>query len=147
MNNLTQPAYPVVPLQDNFKRLVVPIPGLSKFEHFALEIWASDVFLQQDSAFVNEVGEANLKPYKWKEVDRESYFVYTRFETESETQYDVDLKSTNYVDNDLNKDIIDIYEVTNLPTQIFIIINKKNHIKIFDKIKMLKWIKDEKLLP
>ena len=41
MNNLTQPAYPVVPLQDNFKRLVVPIPGLSKFEHFALEIYKS----------------------------------------------------------------------------------------------------------
>jgi hypothetical protein len=39
MNNLTQPAYPVVPLQDNFKRLVVPIPGLSKLEHFALEIY------------------------------------------------------------------------------------------------------------
>ena len=39
MNNLTQPAYPVVPLQDNFKRLVVPNPGLSKFEHFALEIY------------------------------------------------------------------------------------------------------------
>ena len=39
MNNLTQPAYPVVPLQDNFKRLVVPIPGLYKFEHFALEIY------------------------------------------------------------------------------------------------------------
>ena len=39
MSNLTQPAYPVVPLQDNFKRLVVPIPGLSKFEHFALEIY------------------------------------------------------------------------------------------------------------
>jgi len=54
------------------------------------------------SAFVNEVGEANLKPYKWKEVDRESYFVYTRFVTDSETQYDVDLKSTNYVDDDLN---------------------------------------------
>jgi hypothetical protein len=54
------------------------------------------------SSFVNEVGEANLKPYKWKEVDRESYFVYTRFVTDSETQYDVDLKSTNYVDDDLN---------------------------------------------
>jgi hypothetical protein len=39
MSNLTEPAYPVVPLQDNFKRLVVPIPGLSKFEHFALEIY------------------------------------------------------------------------------------------------------------
>ena len=39
MNNLTQPAYPVVPLQDNFKRLIVPIPGLSKLEHIALEIF------------------------------------------------------------------------------------------------------------
>lgn len=39
MNNLTQPAYPVVPLQDNFKRLIVPIPGLSKLEHYALEIY------------------------------------------------------------------------------------------------------------
>ena len=39
MNNLTQPAYPVVPLQDNFKRLIVPIPGLSKLEHFALEMY------------------------------------------------------------------------------------------------------------
>jgi hypothetical protein len=39
MNNLTQPAYPVVPLQDNFKRLVVPIPGLSKLEHFSLELY------------------------------------------------------------------------------------------------------------
>ena len=41
MNNLTQPAYPVVPLQDNFKRLVVPIPGLSKLEHFSLELYKS----------------------------------------------------------------------------------------------------------
>ena len=39
MNNLTKPAYPVVPLQDNFHRLIVPIPGLSKLEHFALEIF------------------------------------------------------------------------------------------------------------
>ena len=38
MNNLTQPAYPVVPLQDNFKRLVVPIPGLSKLEYFSLKM-------------------------------------------------------------------------------------------------------------
>jgi hypothetical protein len=48
------------------------------------------------SAFVNEVGEANLKPYKWEEVDREGYYVYTRFVTDSETQYDVDIKSTIY---------------------------------------------------
>ena len=45
---------------------------------------------------MNEVGEANLKPYKWEEVDVEGYFVYTRFITDSETQYDVDIKSTVY---------------------------------------------------
>ena len=39
MSNLTQPAFPVVPLQDNFKRLVVPIPGLNKLEYFALELY------------------------------------------------------------------------------------------------------------
>jgi hypothetical protein len=50
---------------------------------------------------VNEVGEANLKPYKWEEVDREGYYVYTQFTTDSETQYDVDLKSTNYIDDNL----------------------------------------------
>jgi hypothetical protein len=48
MNNLTQPAYPVVPLQDNFKRLVVPIPGLSKFEHFALEIYKAKLSSNKD---------------------------------------------------------------------------------------------------
>jgi hypothetical protein len=46
------------------------------------------------SSFINEVGEANLKPYKWEEIDQEGYFVYTRFITDSETQYDVDIKST-----------------------------------------------------
>jgi len=45
---------------------------------------------------INEVGEANLKPYKWEEVDAEGYYVYTRFITDSETQYDVDIKSTVY---------------------------------------------------
>jgi hypothetical protein len=39
MNTYTQPAYPVMPLQDNFKRLVVPVAGVSKLELFALEIF------------------------------------------------------------------------------------------------------------
>jgi len=43
---------------------------------------------------INEVGEASLKPYKWEEIDQEGYYVYTRFVTDSETQYDVDIKST-----------------------------------------------------
>ena len=48
------------------------------------------------SSMMNEVGEANLKPYKWEEVDIDGYWVYTRFITDSETQYDVDVKSTVY---------------------------------------------------
>jgi hypothetical protein len=51
---------------------------------------------------LNEVGEATLKPYKWEEVDREGYFVYVEFTTDSETEYNVDLESTVYLDKDLN---------------------------------------------
>jgi len=50
---------------------------------------------------ITEVGEANLSPYKWEEVDADGYWIYTRFVTDSETQYDVDLKSTNYIDDNL----------------------------------------------
>jgi len=54
------------------------------------------------SSFVNEIGEASLKPYKWEETDREGYFVYTSFTTDSETQYYVDLETTTYLDDDSN---------------------------------------------
>ena len=37
--NAISPAYPIAPMQDNFGRMVVPIAGLSKLEHFALEIF------------------------------------------------------------------------------------------------------------
>jgi len=37
--NALSPAYPIAPMQDNFGRMVVPIAGLSKLEHFALEIF------------------------------------------------------------------------------------------------------------
>ena len=63
MNNLTQPAYPVVPLQDNFKRLIVPIPGLSKLEHFALEIYTNSIDNDMDDSiekaiiFLNKLDE------------------------------------------------------------------------------------------
>lgn len=39
MTQLTQPAFPIMPIQDNFKRLIVPVPGINKLEHFALEIF------------------------------------------------------------------------------------------------------------
>jgi len=37
--NALSPAYPITPLQDNFGRMVVPVAGLSKLEHFALELF------------------------------------------------------------------------------------------------------------
>ena len=61
MNNLTQPAYPVVPLQDNFKRLVVPIPGLSKFEHFALEIYKARLS--------NNIDDSNIELMNYSIID------------------------------------------------------------------------------
>lgn len=32
------PAFPIMPVQDNFGRLMAPIPGLTKYEHVLLEI-------------------------------------------------------------------------------------------------------------
>jgi len=61
MSNLTQPAYPVVPLQDNFKRLVVPIPGLSKFEHFALEIYKARL--------INNLEDSNAELMNYSIID------------------------------------------------------------------------------
>lgn len=43
------------------------------------------------------------------------------------------------VDNGLNQEIIDIYSVENLPTQIFITINN-NSVELFDKIIGYDWI-------
>jgi hypothetical protein len=51
---------------------------------------------------LNEVGEANLKPYKWEEIDREGYYVYVGFETESGTEYEIDLHTTTHLDDELN---------------------------------------------
>ena len=51
MNNLTQPAFPIMPLQDNFKRLVVPVPGLSKLEHFTLEIYKAKLLNIMDDTY------------------------------------------------------------------------------------------------
>ena len=41
--NALSPAYPITPLQDNFGRMVVPVAGLSKLEHFALEIYTNSI--------------------------------------------------------------------------------------------------------
>jgi hypothetical protein len=39
--NLNAPAFPCVPIQDNFGRLVAAIPGITKLEYFALKIWCN----------------------------------------------------------------------------------------------------------
>ena len=37
-NNLKNPAFPCMPIQDNLGRLVAPIPGLTKYEYAVLQI-------------------------------------------------------------------------------------------------------------
>jgi len=49
--NLTTPAYPCTPIQDQYNRLVVPNAGINKLEYFALEIYKS--FLIKNDITVN----------------------------------------------------------------------------------------------
>jgi hypothetical protein len=71
MNILTQPAYPVVPLQDNFKRLIVPIPGISKLEHFALEIYLNSVDNDMDDSIEKAITFLNKLDEKIKTLNNE----------------------------------------------------------------------------
>jgi hypothetical protein len=71
MNNLTQPAYPVVPLQDNFKRLIVPIPGISKLEHFALEIYLNSLENDMDDSIEKAITFLNKLDEKIKTLNNE----------------------------------------------------------------------------
>jgi len=45
---------------------------------------------------LNEVGEANLTPYKWKEEDVDGYWTYVEFTTDEGTEYNVALEVMNY---------------------------------------------------
>jgi hypothetical protein len=71
MNILTQPAYPVVPLQDNFKRLIVPIPGISKLEHFALEIYLNSLENDMDDSIEKAITFLNKLDEKIKILNNE----------------------------------------------------------------------------
>jgi hypothetical protein len=71
MNNLTAPAYPVVPLQDNFKRLIVPIPGLSKLEHFALEIYLNSLENNMDDSIEKAIVFLNKLDEKIKNLNND----------------------------------------------------------------------------
>lgn len=50
MVNITTPAYPVQPMMDSFKRIIIPdgIAGISKLEHFTLEIYKA--YMQNEKA-------------------------------------------------------------------------------------------------
>jgi hypothetical protein len=45
---------------------------------------------------LNEVGEANLTPYKWEEEDVDGYWTYVEFTTDEGTEYNVALEVMNY---------------------------------------------------
>jgi hypothetical protein len=49
---------------------------------------------------LNEVGEANLTPYKWKEEDVDGYWTYVEFTTDEGTEYNVGLEVMNYTPKD-----------------------------------------------
>ena len=71
MNILTQPAYPVVPLQDNFKRLIVPIPGISKLEYFALEIYLNSLENDMDDSIEKAITFLNKLDEKIKNLNND----------------------------------------------------------------------------
>ena len=45
---------------------------------------------------VNEVGEANVEPYKWEETDKGKYRIDTKFETDNKIEYIVSLHIDDY---------------------------------------------------
>jgi hypothetical protein len=60
---------------------------------------------------INEVGEANLEPYKWTEVDSSGRVTSIEFTTPSETKYEVDLTHIEIddpEDEDMSMEAIDI---------------------------------------
>jgi len=73
------------------------IPDIEEKE----QIWdmVSPVVKEEE---ITEVGEANLTPYKWEEVNANGWFTSVKFITDNETEYDVKLENTIYVDNELN---------------------------------------------
>jgi hypothetical protein len=88
------------------KRTNLNIPFLNMTNKaIAKTIMRKDNFLSSSPKLVFEVGEANLKPYKWQELDMNGYVVFTRFVTDSETQYDINLETIPYYPEDSNSSI------------------------------------------
>jgi len=87
--------YKEIVVNDKTTNLNIPFLNMTN-KAIAKTIMRKDNFLSSSPKLVFEVGEASLKPYKWEEVDAEGYYVYVHFVTNSETQYDVDIKKTIY---------------------------------------------------
>jgi hypothetical protein len=85
------------------KRTNLNIPFLNMTNKaIAKTIMRKDNFLSSSPKLVFEVGEANLKPYKWEEAEMDGYVTTVDFTTNNETEYSVDLTTTTYTDDDLN---------------------------------------------
>lgn len=50
---------------------------------------------------LNEVGEANLKPYKWEETNDMGATILVKFVTDKGTKYEVSITATEFTDNQL----------------------------------------------
>jgi hypothetical protein len=57
--NLKAPAFPCVPIQDNFGRLIAAIPGITKLEYFTLKIWSCRDILDIET-YEEAIQEAEL---------------------------------------------------------------------------------------
>lgn len=73
-NNQQAPAFPCVPIQDNFGRLIAAIPGMTKLEHFALQIYCANMITDINGAidkaeeFLNALDKIQNKPNEQAEA-------------------------------------------------------------------------------
>jgi len=73
--NANSPAFPCVPIQDNYNRLIAPIPGMNKLEYFALKIYCTNKNLMQEEAdmeaAINEAMRLLNKLEKYQSIQNE----------------------------------------------------------------------------
>jgi hypothetical protein len=104
---------------DIFKMSAIPILGISGTTLLGTltNFLSKGKFSTYPSKFkdkffpINEVGEANLEPYKWEEVDSSGRVTSIEFTTPSETKYEVDLTHIEIddpEDEDMSMEAMDI---------------------------------------
>jgi len=83
------------------KKNISKVPGYEAREgkssdgHEYIEIYKTGTTNENKSS-LKEVGEATANKYKWEEIDREAYSIYTEFKTESDTKYFIDITTDKY---------------------------------------------------